>query len=229
MYETAKTRKLSGSSFPDHLFVGRGIDIGCGKDVVSQNAEPFDTNHGDANNILRYKKAESYDFVYSSHTLEHMIEPKKCIREWFELLKPGGHMIIIVPDSQLYEQGVFPSVFNRNHKWRFTMDNSLAASNMIQIDDMFRELPNCKLIAKQLQDFNYDYSLRSNGASKSAIFIGKILFKLVYYLRRLGVELSEKLLKAVAKTLHNIFGTPIDQTLLFDATAQIQIIVQKTA
>lgn len=229
MYETTKSRRLAGDSFPYHLFVGRGIDIGCGDDLVCANAEPFDKIHGDANDILGYKQRQWYDFVYSCHVLEHMDDPKKCIREWFELLKPGGHMIIIVPDSQLYEQGVFPSVFNRNHKWRFTMDNSLAASNMIQIDDLFRELPNCKLIAKQLQDFNYDYSLRSNGASKSAIFIGKILFKLVYYLRRLGVELSEKLLKAVAKALHNIFGTPIDQTLLFDATAQIQIIVQKPA
>lgn len=138
-------------------------------------------------------------------------------------------MIIIVPDSELYEQGVFPSIFNNHHKWQFTMDNEVTGNNMIQIDDLIEQLQNYKLIAKQLQDFNYDYSLKANGASKFAIFTSKIFFKLMYYLIRLHIKLNQKILKAIAKTLHNTFGILIDQTLLFDTTAQIQIIVQKNA
>lgn len=229
MYETSKTSRLAGSSFPDHLFVGRGIDIGCGDDLVCANVEPFDKIHGDANDILNYKQRQAYDFVYSCHVLEHMDDPKKCVKEWLELLKPGGHMILIILDSELYEQGCFPSTFNPDHKWHFTLNSERTARNLITVDELFGQLNGYKLISKELQDFNYDYSLISNGASKSAIFTGKILFKLVYYLTRLGVELSEKLLKAVARTLHKFFGTPIDQTLLFDATAQIQILVQRIA
>jgi len=228
MYETSKTRKLSGDSFPEKFLVGRGIDIGCGRDIVSENAEPFDKIHGDANHILRYKQKESYDFVYASHVLEHMNDPLKCIKEWFELVKPGGYLIIIVPDSELYEQGIFPSTFTPHHKWQLTMNSGLTGKKLITVEQLIKELKNCKLISKDQQDFNYDYSLKSNGGTgKIGIVTGKILSKCTYELRKFVHHPNPKILRLIAKMLHKIFGTRIDQTLLFDATAQIQFIVQK--
>jgi len=35
-----------------------------------------------------------------------------ALREWFQLVKPGDHLIVIVPDEDLYKQGYFPSRFN---------------------------------------------------------------------------------------------------------------------
>ena len=32
--------------------------------------------------------------------------------------------MVIVPDEDLYEQGVFPSTFNADHKWTFTISKS---------------------------------------------------------------------------------------------------------
>jgi len=43
------------------------------------------------------------------------------LANWLRVVKPGGHLIVIVPDEDLYEQGVFPSTFNRDHKWTFTV------------------------------------------------------------------------------------------------------------
>ena len=64
---------------------------------------------------------EHFDFVHSSHCLEHLHDPEEGLRNWFRILKPGGHLIVTVPDEDLYEQGQFPSTYNADHKWTFTI------------------------------------------------------------------------------------------------------------
>jgi SAM-dependent methyltransferase len=50
-----------------------------------------------------------------------MREPAIALDHWIRVLKPGGHLVMLVPDEDLYEQGVFPSTFNTDHKWTFTI------------------------------------------------------------------------------------------------------------
>src|SRR5262249_28128363 len=56
---------------------------------------------------------------------------------WITICKRGGHLIITVPDEDLYEQGVFPSTFNPDHKWTFTIAKERSWSpksiNVIQL------------------------------------------------------------------------------------------------
>lgn len=40
----------------------------------------------------------SYDFLLSSHALEHSANPLKALKESFRVLKPGGTMILILPE-----------------------------------------------------------------------------------------------------------------------------------
>jgi SAM-dependent methyltransferase len=40
-----------------------------------------------------------YDFVFSSHTLEHIANPLKAIKEWLRITKNDGYIIIIVPEK----------------------------------------------------------------------------------------------------------------------------------
>ncbi len=40
----------------------------------------------------------SYDFILSSHSLEHIANPFKALKEWLRVLKKGGLILIIVPD-----------------------------------------------------------------------------------------------------------------------------------
>jgi hypothetical protein len=63
----------------------------------------------------------TYDFVHSSHCLEHLHDPAEALSNWFRILRPGGHLIGLVPDEDLYEQGIWPSTFNGDHKWSFTI------------------------------------------------------------------------------------------------------------
>jgi SAM-dependent methyltransferase len=52
----------------------------------------------DAVNILDVEN-ESYDFCFSSHSLEHIANPLKAINEWLRIIKNGGYIIIIVPEK----------------------------------------------------------------------------------------------------------------------------------
>jgi SAM-dependent methyltransferase len=134
MYESSKAvmRRLHDSRFVTRYFVGDGLDIGAGPDPLGQYQELFplmrscrawDLADGDAQ-VLASVGYASHDFVHSSHCLEHMRDPREAIYHWLRVLKPGGHLIVTIPDEDLYEQGVFPSTWNSDHKWTFTMHKS---------------------------------------------------------------------------------------------------------
>ena len=40
---------------------------------------------------------EEYDFVISSHVMEHFFDPIKALKEWYRVIKKGGYIFIIAP------------------------------------------------------------------------------------------------------------------------------------
>jgi SAM-dependent methyltransferase len=40
------------------------------------------------------------DFVLSSHCLEHVADPLRALHEWRRVTKPGGHLVLVLPDPQ---------------------------------------------------------------------------------------------------------------------------------
>jgi SAM-dependent methyltransferase len=49
---------------------------------------------------LRQIPDETYDFVLASHVLEHVANPLRALEEWRRVLRPGGTMLVIVPDRR---------------------------------------------------------------------------------------------------------------------------------
>ena len=49
---------------------------------------------------LRKIESESYDFLLSSHSLEHIANPIKALEEWIRVLKKGGAILVVVPDKR---------------------------------------------------------------------------------------------------------------------------------
>ncbi|HEY3796885.1 MAG TPA: methyltransferase domain-containing protein [Caulobacteraceae bacterium] len=151
MKECSKSlvRRLSNSNFLRRYFVGDGIDIGGKPDPLALYAEFFplvrsirtwDWEDGDAQHLASVPD-QSLDFVHSSHCLEHLVDPAQGLRNWVRVVKPGGHVVVTVPDEDLYEQGVFPSTFNRDHKWTFTMLKPASWSDKsINVIDLLRDL-----------------------------------------------------------------------------------------
>ncbi len=138
MKECSKSiaRRLASPNFLRRYFVGDGLDIGGRPDPLSLYVELFpllrsvrtwDLEDGDAQD-LNGVADESYDFVHSSHCLEHLNDPHEGLKNWFRVLKTNGFLIVTVPDEDLYEQGQFPSTFNADHKWTFTIYKSVSWS-----------------------------------------------------------------------------------------------------
>jgi SAM-dependent methyltransferase len=40
----------------------------------------------------------TYDFVLSSHCLEHVANPLAALREWLRVVRHGGHLVLLLPD-----------------------------------------------------------------------------------------------------------------------------------
>jgi SAM-dependent methyltransferase len=40
----------------------------------------------------------AYDFVLSAHCLEHVANPLAALREWKRVVRPGGNLILVLPD-----------------------------------------------------------------------------------------------------------------------------------
>jgi SAM-dependent methyltransferase len=49
---------------------------------------------------LGFLSSAAYDFVLSSHMLEHSANPLKALREWLRVLKPGGTLLLVLPHRE---------------------------------------------------------------------------------------------------------------------------------
>jgi len=69
-----------------------------------------------------------YDFVFSSHALEHIANPLKAVKEWLRIVNNGGYIIIIVPEKS----------FCFDHKRNYTNFSTLLNqyNNNVNEDDL---------------------------------------------------------------------------------------------
>lgn len=181
MYETSKSvmRRLHDSRFATRFFVGNGIDIGSGQDPLGNYAEQFplmnscrewDLKDGDAQLLASLGDA-SLDFVHSSHCLEHMCEPREALSNWLRVLKEGGHLIVTVPDEDLYEQGIFPSTWNADHMWTFTMHktNSWSRKSVNLISLLAEFSADAQIIKIEQLDASFRYNQTRSDQTLNAI------------------------------------------------------------
>lgn len=47
-------------------------------------------------------KSDSFDFIYSSGSIEHILDPQEALKEYYRILKPGGIAFISVPSRFSY-------------------------------------------------------------------------------------------------------------------------------
>lgn len=121
--------------FYEKYIIGKGIDIGCSNynRAISDNVDLYNDHQtgklevticGDAT-YMKEIENETYDFVIASHILEHIVSPDLAIKNWYRILKPGGHLVICVPERDLFEfRTELPSYKNEDHKWYFKIDES---------------------------------------------------------------------------------------------------------
>jgi SAM-dependent methyltransferase len=85
-----KTKNVDFTGSMETVFKEYEQDI-CGKampvDIVAQG-----------NNLP--VPDESYDFIVSSHVLEHFPDPIKALKEWYRVIRKGGYIFMIVPHKE---------------------------------------------------------------------------------------------------------------------------------
>lgn len=229
MDETAKTNRVRAPDFATKYLKGKVLDIGCGSDLVCPGAQPFDKEHGDARYIADYLPVESYDTVYSSHCLEHMPDPEAALIQWWSLVKPGGFLVTVVPHEDLYEQGIWPSRFNSDHKATFRIGGDTKFSPVsYDINALLSQLPRVKILDIQIQDqgYNYELMLPKKGEIKKPLISLKWARKILRAITKPLPRTRKNLTYWIEDLYFHRYGYPVDQTSR-DALAQIQVIAQK--
>ena len=170
MLESTKAamRRNFDSRFATKYFVGNGIDVGCGQDSIAnypefyplmQSVRPWDLPDGDGK-LLDGIEDESLDFLHSSHSLEHMSDPYVAMENWIRVVKKGGHIVLLLPDEDMFEQGVWPSMYaGPDHltSWTIGKKSSWSPAS-INITEFFYNLTDVVEILKiEKLDSTYSY------------------------------------------------------------------------
>lgn len=163
----AMNRRSKETDFPwNKIFVGNCLDVGCGDDIINKDQWPglktvkgFDTEDGDANSIDAYFEPNKFDVIHGSQVIEHLHDPKDFLHRCLKILKKKGHIVMTMPDMNLYEGMAWPSNYNLDHKHTFSLlyKRSAAPSHIYLPDflDSFKDVTD--ILLSRLVDTNYCY------------------------------------------------------------------------
>ena len=176
--ETTKAHKRRiKEGFFDKYCRGKGIDIGYGGDLIVGGCFGWDFEHGDAQ-YMQSVNDQSFSFVYSSHTLEHMIDPSTALKNWWRILKPEGFLILYVPHRELYEKKTtLPSNWNPDHKHFFLLDRDEKPHTIGLVPLLQRTLSGYEIIYAKVCDQNNtisDPNLHSDGEYSMELVLKKL-------------------------------------------------------
>ena len=146
--------------------------MGCGPDSLDSYKQFFrgitkidswDKPQGDAQ-LLKTCEDNKYDFLHSSHCFEHLNNIFIGMENWIRVVKPNGYLIITIPEESMYEHLEWPSRYNSDHKWSFTIYDRIKrlpkSINVLELCIMFSDF--VEVISMQkIEDF-YDFNLGSD-------------------------------------------------------------------
>ena len=91
-----------------------------------------------ADNLTKVR-SESVDEVYSAHLLEHFAQDKTFIvlREWYRVLKPGGKLLLKVPDCGAAALAFVEKKISGDDYQRIILGRDPAANPFMQHKNMF--------------------------------------------------------------------------------------------
>jgi SAM-dependent methyltransferase len=118
--------KLNNGFFARYMAGDVTIDVGyhgghADAVPIFPHAIGVDLNYPEYDGTRLPFSDESVDTVYSSHMLEHVVDYRATIRDWYRVLKSGGFIVCVVPHQFLYEKkAALPSVWNADHKRFYT-------------------------------------------------------------------------------------------------------------
>lgn len=115
-----------------------GLDVGCGPKKVWPHMVGLDNGTDTELFGVQMKPdmvvksadrlpmfaTDAIENVYSSHVLEHIVNWMGALREWWRVVKPGGHLVLYLPHADLYPNVGQPGA-NPDHKHDFRPEDIL--------------------------------------------------------------------------------------------------------
>ena len=125
----AASRRVGDPGFTSRFFRGHGLDLGPADHPMGQLSGHFPAITGldtaawppEALEQLAGIADESYDFVHASQSLARVANCFAALGAWFRVLRPGGHLVLTVPDEDLAAQGQFPPPWGADWRWSFSI------------------------------------------------------------------------------------------------------------
>lgn len=161
----AKNRRIREGFFETYCPEDRsGVDIGCSDDPLNHTFRRWDITFGDGDATdMAGVPDETFFTVYASHVLEHLQYPAKAVRRWYEICKKGGHIIICVPNRDLYERKRFPpSNWNEEHKHFWLPDAEDPPSTKCLRKVILEAVPSANIVSYRTIDEGCDYTISKN-------------------------------------------------------------------
>lgn len=123
---------------------GMVLDLGCGEASPFPHFVGVDNYHHEKGGAFKVSAAvkvetcekltqfasQSWDAVFSSHLLEHIKDYKAALREWWRVVKRGGHLVLYLPHRDFYPN-IGHELANPDHKHDFVPDDIIAAMREI--------------------------------------------------------------------------------------------------
>jgi ubiquinone/menaquinone biosynthesis C-methylase UbiE len=138
-------KKIDGVNFSNHTLWEGSIEQG-NLYTYYKNKKGFQFI-GEAAHLKELKDA-SYDFVLSCHSLEHLANPIKALKDWNRVMRTKGRLVLVLPDKE----------FTFDNKRPITTLAHLIEdykNNITELDETHFE----EVIA--LHDFNHDAFVQS--------------------------------------------------------------------
>ena len=136
---------------------GQGLDLGCGAEKIKAEAIGVDIGKGkgsddlvgvadfsaDIETGLSLFAPGIFDYIFSSHFLEHVRDPAMILHDWWRLIRHGGNLVLYLPHKDLYPRmGTHGA--NVDHRSDFDSADILAimdkfASYKVLVDEVHSE------------------------------------------------------------------------------------------
>jgi len=141
----------------------QGFDLGCGPDKVWPHLLGIDSGKDtklfgiamkpdvvlpDCTRLTMFADGCT-ETVFSSHLLEHVEDTVGALREWWRVLRPGGHLILYLPHKDFYPNIGQPGA-NPDHKHDFLPQDI--------VDAMTVAAPDWSLLVNQDRNEGQEYS-----------------------------------------------------------------------
>jgi len=136
---------------------GQGLDLACGDKKIKETAIGCDIGKArdsaadfaiDLEGGLTLFASDTFDFIFSSHYLEHAKDPPYLLQEWWRVIRPGGNLVLYLPHADLYPR-VGQEGANPDHKHDFTPEGIL---------EIVREFASFEILHNEVHAEDTEYS-----------------------------------------------------------------------